>query len=283
MTTPRLSICLVTYNRAARLKENLDDLLSEDVPGREIVVVDGGSKDGTRALLESYGDRVRWISERDSGEYDAWNKTMKLARGDILKWLPDDDRLRHGASRLALDYFDAHPDVDLLWAQAQLWIEDEHGVRTQAATQWMTDGRRLTREAVLRQRHGLNSIGVFIRKSAVDRLGPFRLDLTCADTEYWVRALDRGTRTAVIPDVLVDYVLTGTNGVITKNWQLSRDVLRINLEYGTPRDVAWTVWDRRGSLLGIPALQHEVGQVAHRFGFHPLRTLRKVRARVMGR
>ena len=280
MDQPRISVCIVTFNRAARLKENLDHLLAEDEPNREIVVVDGGSKDGTVALLQSYGTRVRWLSERDRGEYDAWNKAFALAKGDIVKWLPDDDSLRHGACAIALKYLDAHPDVDVLWGQAQLWREDEHGHREKEAVTHVVDLAQLSKRNVLRQQHGMNSVATFMRKSLVTRLGPLRLDMTCGDTEFWVRAISKGAKMAIVPDILVDYVITGENGVITKNWKLSRDVLRINLEYGEPRDVAWTLWHRRISLLGVPTLQHEVGKVAHKYGFHPLRKVRAIRSRL---
>ncbi len=280
MDQPRISVCIVTFNRAARLKENLDHLLAEDEPNREIVVVDGGSKDGTVALLQSYGTRVRWLSERDRGEYDAWNKAFALARGDIVKWLPDDDSLRHGACAIALKYLDEHPDVDVLWGQAQLWREDEHGHREKEAVTHVLDLAQLSKRNVLRQQHGMNSVATFMRKSLVTRLGPLRLDMTCGDTEFWVRAISKGAKMAIVPDILVDYVITGENGVITKNWKLSRDVLRINLEYGEPRDVAWTLWHRRSSLLGVPTLQHEVGKVAHKYGFHPLRKVRAIRSRL---
>jgi glycosyltransferase involved in cell wall biosynthesis len=280
MSEPRISVCIVTFNRAARLKENLDHLLAEDEPRREIVVVDGGSKDGTVELLKSYGSKVRWLSERDRGEYDAWNKAFALAKGDIVKWLPDDDSLRHGACGIALAYLDAHPQVEVLWGQAQIWRELDSGERIKESVTQVLDLKRLSKRNVLRQLHGMNSVATFMRKSLVERLGPLRLDMTCGDTEFWVRAISKDARMAIVPDILVDYVITGENGVITKNWKLSRDVLRINLEYGAPRDVAWTLWHRRSSLLGVPTLQHEVGKVAQRIGFHPLRTLRKIRSRL---
>lgn len=278
--SPRLSVCIVTFNRARRLQENLDHLLAEDVPGREIVVVDGGSRDETVELLRSYGERVRWISERDRGEYDGWNKAFAFAKGEIIKALPDDDSLRHGACQVALDYFAQHPEVELLWGQAQIWQENEAGQRTQQQTPVVLDPQKLQKQSLLRQQHGLNSVAIFMRKSMLERLGPMRIDLSCGDTEYWVRAADAGVQMAIVPDVFVDYVMTGDNGVITRNWKLSRDVLRINLKYGTPADIAWTLWNRRDSLAGVPTIQHEIGKVAQRIGFHPYRWGRALRQRV---
>jgi glycosyltransferase involved in cell wall biosynthesis len=93
----KISVAVVTKNRAGSLKRLLDGVLREDYPNLEIVVVDGASTDGTVELLKSYGPAVRWISEPDNGEYFAWNKAVAMATGEILKPICDDDLLRPGA------------------------------------------------------------------------------------------------------------------------------------------------------------------------------------------
>ncbi len=101
---PKVSVVLVTRNRAERLRATIAHVLTDPYPNREIVVVDGASTDHTVEVLKSFGDQVRWISEPDSGEYDAWNKANRMVEGEILKWLPDDDRLVVGATQIAVDY-----------------------------------------------------------------------------------------------------------------------------------------------------------------------------------
>lgn len=277
---PLLTVAIVTYNRKDRLKATLDHVLADDYPNREIVVVDGGSKDGTQEMLASYGERVRWISEKDRGEYDAWNKANGLARGEIVKWLPDDDRLRHGAARKAVEYLQKHPEVEMLWGQCAYFAEQPDGSSKLLSQTAMVDPKRLSLRHFLRQQHGLSSVALFVRRRVFEQLGPFRIDLACGDTEYWARAAARGLRMAVVPDVFADYNYGDQNGVIRLNWRISRDLLKIVAMYGTPADVAWTVWTRRGSLAGVPTLRHEAGKVAHRYGFHPLRTIRRARERL---
>ena len=278
---PQVSVVVVTRNRAERLRATIEHVLRDPYPNREIVVVDGASTDHTVEVLKSFGDKVRWISEPDSGEYDAWNKANRMVNGEILKWLPDDDRLVVGATQIAVDYFLRHPDVDILFGQARVW-EERNGERVLIDQTQMTDASRLTARNFLRQTHGLNSVAQFARRRVVAKAGPLATDFACGDTEFWARAAKRGLKMAVVPDVFADYLFTGVNDSITRNWRISFDLVRANVRHGATSDVAYTVWTRRTSLLGVPMAMHELGQLSHRYGFHPLRTLRKWRAAVTG-
>ena len=80
-TVTRLSFVIPTRNRAAFLRTCLDCCLAQAVPHSEIVVIDGRSTDDTVQVLESYGARIRFLSERDAGQADAVNKGVRLATG----------------------------------------------------------------------------------------------------------------------------------------------------------------------------------------------------------
>ncbi len=276
---PKVSVVLVTRNRAERLRATIAHVLTDPYPNREIVVVDGASTDHTVEVLKSFGDQVRWISEPDSGEYDAWNKANRMVEGEILKWLPDDDRLVVGATQIAVDYLLAHPDADMVWGQARVW-EERGEERVQIGETHMTDPARLTARNFLRQQHGLNSVAQFVRRRVVTKAGPLATDFACGDTEFWARAAKRGVQMAVVPDVFADYVFTGVNDSINRNWRISVDLVRANARHGDARDVAYTLWTRRTSLAGVPSAMAKLGKASARVGFHPLRTLRKWRAAV---
>ena len=92
----KISIITITYNSAATLQHALDSVLSQTYPDIEHVLVDGASKDGTRELIETYArehDNVRWVSEKDGGIYNAINKGIRMATGDIIGFLHSDDQL----------------------------------------------------------------------------------------------------------------------------------------------------------------------------------------------
>jgi glycosyltransferase involved in cell wall biosynthesis len=86
-----LSFVIPTRNQARFLRQCIDGCIAQAVGDSEILVVDGASTDDTVAVLESYGDRIRWVSERDSGQSDAINKGVRMARGEIVAWINSDD------------------------------------------------------------------------------------------------------------------------------------------------------------------------------------------------
>jgi glycosyltransferase involved in cell wall biosynthesis len=87
----KISIVTAAYNSAATLRQTLESVLSQDYPAIEYIVADGGSKDGTVDILKSYGDKIKWVSERDSGIYEAMSKGVKMATGDAIGIVGSDD------------------------------------------------------------------------------------------------------------------------------------------------------------------------------------------------
>jgi len=90
----KVSVIIVTYNAAADLQTCLDSIKSQQYRPLEVVVVDGASKDGTVEILKNNNDIIaKWISEQDTGIYDAMNKALKLITGDWVYFLGADDTL----------------------------------------------------------------------------------------------------------------------------------------------------------------------------------------------
>lgn len=91
----KVSLITVTYNRAATLKDTIDSVLNQSYDNIEYIIKDGGSTDGTNDLIRKYepkfGERLVWVSEKDEGIYDAINKGISLATGDIIGIINSDD------------------------------------------------------------------------------------------------------------------------------------------------------------------------------------------------
>lgn len=91
----KISIITAAYNSASTLGDTMHSVLSQSYGDWEHIVVDGGSKDGTLELIREleprYGGRLRWISEPDHGIYDAMNKGITMASGDVVGILNSDD------------------------------------------------------------------------------------------------------------------------------------------------------------------------------------------------
>jgi glycosyltransferase involved in cell wall biosynthesis len=100
---PLVSIVIPTYNRAAYLPEAIESVLSQSYQPIELIVVDDGSTDDTRAVLARYADRCRCECRTNQGQSSSLNHGWQIARGDILGYLGDDDCLRPGAVQKLVD------------------------------------------------------------------------------------------------------------------------------------------------------------------------------------
>ena len=88
----KVSIITVCFNSAATIEETFNSVFSQDYPNIELIVVDGGSTDATLEIIAKYKDRIgAYISEPDAGIYDAMNKGIQLASGDVIGTLNSDD------------------------------------------------------------------------------------------------------------------------------------------------------------------------------------------------
>jgi glycosyltransferase involved in cell wall biosynthesis len=87
----KISIVTVTYNSAATLKDTFESILQQTHQDIEHILVDGESTDGTVSIIQSYPHVSKWVSEKDKGLYDAMNKGLQMATGDIIGILNSDD------------------------------------------------------------------------------------------------------------------------------------------------------------------------------------------------
>ena len=90
----KVSIITVTYNSANYLEDCINSIIRQDYRNIEYIIVDGGSSDGTLDIIKKFSPHIsKWISEEDNGMYDALNKGMELASGDVVGILNSDDVL----------------------------------------------------------------------------------------------------------------------------------------------------------------------------------------------
>jgi glycosyltransferase involved in cell wall biosynthesis len=115
MKPPLVSIIIPTYHAAGTLARTLESIRRQSYQPLEVIVVDGASPDRTVAIADEYRDIVSTlISEKDRGQAHAINKGFQIARGDILCWLCADDEFLPDTVELAVNLFNAAPDIDVI-------------------------------------------------------------------------------------------------------------------------------------------------------------------------
>ena len=112
---PRFSIVTISYNQARYLDRALRSVLEQDYPHLEYIVIDPGSTDGSRDIIERYRSRIAHIVfERDAGSADGLNKGFGIATGSLFGFVNSDDALLPGAISRVVDAFERYPDADVI-------------------------------------------------------------------------------------------------------------------------------------------------------------------------
>lgn len=125
---PTLSIITPVLNGADFIISCIENVIQQDCPEAEHLIIDGGSDDGTLDIVKSYAARfnhIRWLSEKDNGQSDAMNKGIRMARGKIISFLNDDDYYEPAVLRRVLSIFPSLPEPGLLVANCN--VRDEGG------------------------------------------------------------------------------------------------------------------------------------------------------------
>lgn len=133
----KITIITVCYNRASTIQEAMRSVLQQDYPDLEYIVVDGASTDGTQQAIQQVLDsrlgqrrNVKYLSEPDHGMYEALNKALRMATGDVIGMLHSDDLFfdRHVLSKYA-QYF-RWTKADLVYADS-IYVKQENIYRIQ--------------------------------------------------------------------------------------------------------------------------------------------------------
>lgn len=228
--SPLVSIVTPSYNQADFLEKTINSVIEQDYPYIEYLIVDGGSTDGSREIIEHYASRHSermpwWVSEPDQGQTDAINIGFGQASGQILAWLNSDDTYLPGAISEAVSYLQAHPETGLVYGDANLI--DQHGNIIGKFPARQTDYRRLRQGFV-----HIPQQASFFRANLWEQVGP--LDPTfyfAMDYDLWVR-LARVSKIQYHPRLWANFRLHSSGKSVISDDRCWPEMLRVHYREG---------------------------------------------------
>lgn len=205
-TVPLLiSVVIPVYDGERFLAEAIESVLAQDYRPLDLVVVDDGSQDGSAAVASRYPE-VRLLRKAHTGVADSLNAGLALVRGPLIGFLDADDRWLPG--KLARQYalLAPHPEVDVVFGYERRFFEPRAGG---------------TAPPPLDPVPGYSKCGLLIRRSALERVGPFDASLPSVDfIEWFGRAHDAGLVMQLHPDVVYERrVHEANHGVLYRDVQ----------------------------------------------------------------
>lgn len=210
-----VSIITVALNGGETIERTIQSVLMQTYPHIEYLVIDGGSTDKTLSILERYSNRLRYISEPDKGIYDAMNKGITLATGDIIGILNSDDWYEPNAVTEVVHASIMYPDVDVF--HGLLSFHDKQGIRE-----------------ITGHDHGFLKLGMiehptcFLRKKVYEDVGLFDTEYqSAADYDLMLRVAQSGKKFHLIQKILANF----RSGGISSSFRGAKETLKIKRRY----------------------------------------------------
>ena len=174
-----VSVITPAYNAMPFLKATIESIRLQKYPGLEHIVMDGGSMDGTCELLQQYPE-ITWLSEKDRGQSHALNKGFEQAKGEIIGWLNADDLYEPGAIHTAVNFLEAHPEIDLVCSDLNIIDEEGKYIGVTRSTTFHVED--------LLFENRVKQPTVFMRRRVIDQLkGVDEQYHYVMDREFWLR------------------------------------------------------------------------------------------------
>jgi glycosyltransferase involved in cell wall biosynthesis len=187
---PRISIVTPSYNQAQFIEEAIGSVLLQGYPNLEYIIMDGGSTDGSREIIQSYASYLTyWRSAKDNGQSAAISEGFRMSTGEILGWVNSDDLLLPGCLSKVGRYFIEHPEIDCVVGGSLVIDEATRLVHNRLGLPRIVRGERETFEKLLLRRGcSFYQPASFWRREAYAAAGGLDTNLVCAmDYDLYLR------------------------------------------------------------------------------------------------
>jgi glycosyltransferase involved in cell wall biosynthesis len=227
-----LSILMPSYNAGKYLKDALESVVPQLAADDEVVIQDGGSKDGSiEALTAAYRDdpRVKIVSEPDRGQSDALQRALQRARNPFIGWLNADDIYYPGALAAVRAALAENPDADVVYGSGTIFADGDRILRRSVPSEF-------TVAAFVE--HGCHAFSgaTFMRTELVREVGGFSQDLHYTmDFELFFRVADRNPKYVRLPDTLGGLRWHDASKSGSGSYRFFKEAIRVRLRYAKTR------------------------------------------------
>jgi glycosyltransferase involved in cell wall biosynthesis len=228
VTGSRISVIVFVLNAAPTIEKALQSVTSADQPPVELLVLDGGSTDGTVDIIRRFERHITfWRSHPDGNASNAVNEGVKRATGDIICLLPADDWIEPAALHSVRDAFAADPELDVLSCGTRIVSIGADGT-VQIDAEFMTPSiLELRIENILR--YPLTA-GRFIRRRIYLEVGEFDAAFGSSnDLDFLVKVINRKPRSQVLPRLVYSYRRHEGSQTISGNPKMVMAMMRNNI------------------------------------------------------
>jgi len=210
----KVSIITITYNSEPTLKDTIESVINQTYKNIEYILIDGGSTDETLSIIKSYGNKISTlISEKDNGLYDALNKGISLATGDVIGILHSDDFYtnNHVIQHIVSSF--SNSPVDAVYAD--LYYVDKINTN-QIHRKWKAG---IYKEGMFFNGWMPPHPTFFVKRSIYETYGNFNLNLTSSsDYELMLRFIHKHKiKLAYLPEFIIKMRIGGKSNVTLKN------------------------------------------------------------------
>jgi glycosyltransferase involved in cell wall biosynthesis len=202
MNSTLISCIIPVYNGEKYLGEAIESILRQSYRPIEIIIADDGSTDGTASIAAGYGKRVRYLRQPNAGTAAARNLGTSAAEGEFVAFLDADDVWPSDKLDRQIERFRARPELDICIAHVQnFWIPE-----------LIEEEKQFRDHRISKALPGYVTGTLLARRDCFNSVGHFNTAIAHADdTEWFLRASERGTAMELLPDVLLYRRLHYTN------------------------------------------------------------------------
>ncbi len=226
--SPKISVIVFVLNAVETIEKALQSVTSSDQPPVELLVLDGGSTDGTVDIIRQFDSKIAfWRSHPDGNASNAVNEGVRRAMGDVICLLPADDWIEPAVLHAVRDAFAADPDLDVLSCGTRIVsIGADGGLRVDA--EFLTPSILEFRMGNI-LRHPLTA-GRFIRRRVYLEIGDYDAAFGSSnDLDFLIRVMNRRPRTQVLPHLVYTYRRHAGSQTTSGNPKMVMAMMRNNI------------------------------------------------------